>query len=115
MGERNDFVTVPMTSLALEQILEWGVTNIQAYIANLTGLIAGQALERGWEVVPQPLRVGHIIGLQKKGANLGEIAAKLAQNQVHASVRGTVLRLSPHVYNTTAEVATFFKVLDGVK
>lgn len=111
MGERNDFVLVPMASMALEQILEWGVENIQAYTSQLTAMIAEHGAAQGWEVVPANLRVGHIIGLRKPGANLSEVAARLAQNKIYASVRGSVLRLSPNVYNSVEDVDKLFNAL----
>jgi selenocysteine lyase/cysteine desulfurase len=111
MGERNDFVTVPLASLALEQILEWGVENIQAYTTHLTNTLADEAVKLGWEVAPPEQRVGHILGLRKKAINPAEVAQKLASQNIYLSVRGEVLRVSPHLYNTMEDIEKLLSAL----
>lgn len=43
-----------------------------------------------------------------------ELAARLAAEGVYASVRGESLRVSQHVYNTTADVERLFETLSEI-
>ncbi|MBT3700495.1 MAG: aminotransferase, partial [Alphaproteobacteria bacterium] len=58
------------------------------------------------------LRAGHFLGLRfPKGVPDG-LAAKMADNNVFVSVRGPAMRITPHVFNTDADVDKLFAVLE---
>lgn len=112
VGERSNFVLLPMAIEALRQILAWGVENVEETLRGLTGLIEGRAEERGIEAVPEKRRAGHMIGLHLGPGVPGDLAARLAEERVYVSVRGESLRVSPHLYNTREDVEKLFEVLD---
>jgi selenocysteine lyase/cysteine desulfurase len=112
VGERSNFVLLPMASEALRQILDWGVENVAETIGGLTDLIEAEARRRGIEAVPAKRRARHMIGL-RLGRRVPEgLAARLSEEKVFVSVRGESVRVSPHLYNTEKDVERFFEVLD---
>jgi selenocysteine lyase/cysteine desulfurase len=114
VGERSNFVLLPMASEALRQILDWGVENVAETIGGLTDLIEAEARRRGIEAVPAKRRARHMIGL-RLGRRVPEgLAARLSEEKVFVSVRGESVRVSPHLYNTEKDVERLFEVLDRV-
>jgi selenocysteine lyase/cysteine desulfurase len=61
MGERANFVALPMTMAALDQIADWQVTRIAQTLGSLTDSIAAQVAPWGLEAAPAHLRVGHFL------------------------------------------------------
>jgi selenocysteine lyase/cysteine desulfurase len=54
---------------------------------------------------------GHIIGLQLPPQSLNEVVQRLADAQVHVSVRGVNLRVSPYLFNDLADVTRLLDML----
>ena len=114
VGERSNFVLLPMANEALRQILDWGVENVSETIGGLTDLIETEAKERGIEAIPAKWRARHMIGLKLGFAVPDDLAARLAEKGVFVSVRGESVRVSPHLYNTERDVERLFRVLEEV-
>ena len=112
MGERANFVALPMAMAALEQIAAWQVARIAQTLSGLTGSIAAQVAPWGLEAAPAPLRAGHFLGLRWPGAMPPGLLAQLAAAQVHVSIRGSAIRITPHLYNHEGDVARLLEVLD---
>ncbi|MFP2907758.1 aminotransferase class V-fold PLP-dependent enzyme [Pyxidicoccus sp. 3LFB2] len=104
VGERSNFQLVPMASAALEQLLTWGVEDIQRTLSSLTAQIARGATALHLEVAPEAHRAGHLIGLRRPGGYAPTVAQRLAAQDIHVSVRGDNLRVAPHLYNTPEDV-----------
>lgn len=111
VGERSNFVLLPMAIEALRQILAWGVENIAASLRGLTDHIEDEAEKLGIQTVPAAMRVGHMIGLGLGPEAPEDLAARLAEENVFVSVRGQNLRVSPHLYNTERDVERLFDSL----
>ena len=103
-GEASNFALLPM-----ETITTWSVPRIAAAISPLTDAIA----QRAHDLAPAPdgPRSGHIIGLRLPRGSATAVAERLAGEQVHVSVRGDNLRVSPHVYNSVEDVDRFISAL----
>jgi len=112
VGERSNFMLVPMAAAALRQLQEWGVDAIQETLRALTRRIAQGAQSLGLEVAPEAHRVGHLVGLRRRGGYAPDVPARLAASNVYVSVRGDNLRVSPHLYNSEADVDRLFNSLD---
>ncbi len=108
-GEASNFVLLPMAVAALETVTAWSVPRIAAAIAPLSQEITRHAADLA--PAPSPPRADHILGLQLPEGAAARVAARLAHEQVHVSVRGKNLRVSPHVYNTTEDVDRFVSAL----
>jgi selenocysteine lyase/cysteine desulfurase len=114
VGERSNFVLLPMANEALRQLLDWGVENVSETIGSLTDLIEKEAKERGIEAIPAERRARHMIGLRLGSRVPEDLAARLAGENVFVSVRGESVRVSPHLYNTESDVERLFEVLEQV-
>src|SRR5918995_60864 len=104
VGERSNFVLLPMGIEALRQILAWGVENIAASLRGLTDRIEEEAERLGMEAVPTSMRAGHMIGLGLGPETPKDLSTRLVEENVFVSVRGHSLRVSPHLYNTERDV-----------
>jgi len=110
MGEAANFILIPMFIEALEQLLDWGVENIQTYCRGLTRElieeIAGEQDPEG----PEP--VGHLFGLHvPAGVDPEALQARLCARKVFVSVRGDAIRVAPHIYNDAADIEALRAVL----
>ena len=114
VGERNNFVLLPMAREALSQLLDWGVENVSGTIGSLTDFIEEEAKERGVEAIPAERRVRHMIGLRLGSRVPEDLAARLARENVFVSVRGESVRVSPHLYNSEEDVDRLFDVLGNI-
>ncbi len=111
VGETPNFALMPGAQAALDQILAWGVDEIQATLSARTNDIAERARGLGLASAPQGLRAGHFLGLRFEDGVPDGLPERLAENKVFVSVRGSSMRITPHVYNTDADVDKLFDVL----
>lgn len=111
-GERSNFIMIPMLLAALKQIDEWEVNNIQRYCAQLSTEL-DQALDGTPYTVASPHeRAAHLFGIRIADAEqIPAILEALRQRQVYVSQRGASIRVSPHVYNTEADVIALAEAL----
>jgi len=111
MGEFPQFVVAPMATQALEQILAWGVTEIQEALSTLTEKIAQLATEEGYSVLPPEQRCGHMIGIRHPAGIPATLPAALKEAKVFVSIRGDSIRVAPHLYNDLDDVDRLFEIL----
>ena len=112
MGERSSFHLMPMLDAALEQVLDWGVAEIAETLGEKTSNLAREAHEQfGLTSVPAPYRAGHFLGLSFPDGPPPGLVENLKQRNVHVSVRGSSVRVTPHVYNDDEDVARLFEAL----
>lgn len=111
MGEFPQFVLAPMATQALEQILAWGVTEIQEALSTLTEKIAQLATEEGYSVLPPEQRCGHMIGIRHPAGIPATLPAALKEAKVFVSIRGDSIRVAPHLYNDLDDVDRLFEIL----
>jgi selenocysteine lyase/cysteine desulfurase len=100
MGERANFASIPAAVRAMQQILDWGIEKILATSASLNRYLAEAAAELGFSAPREPLRAPHYLCLRKAEPITSELTSALARERVYVSVRGTSMRVTPHVYNT---------------
>jgi selenocysteine lyase/cysteine desulfurase len=112
VGERSNFALMPAAGCSIELLLGWGVADIQATLRRRTDAIAERArAEFGIDSVPDARRAGHYLGLRFAGGVPADLPARLAARNVHVSVRGAAMRVTPHVWVTDADVERLFAVL----
>ena len=92
-----------------------GAEAIESTLAARTADIAARAARLGLGSAPAALRAGHFLGLRFPGGGLHPgLLASLAAQQVHVSVRGASMRVTPHLYNTDEDVDRLFAALERV-
>ena len=80
----------------------------------MTTDIAERASTLGLNAQPVGLRAGHFLGLGfPKGVPDGLLKRLTAEN-VHVSVRGSSMRVTPHLYNDEADATRLIEVLAAV-
>ena len=104
MGERSNFALLPVAGAALEQLLAWGVGNISDTLGALTARIAGRLAERGITSLPASARAPHYLSVRFEGGMPEDIEERLAASNVHVSLRGDRMRITPHLYNEETDV-----------
>ncbi len=106
VGERSNFILVPMALAALRQVLAWGTANIQAYCGQLLAPLVQALPALGYWLEQPEARANHLVGLRlPAGVPLATVRQVFAEHQLSVSIRGQAVRVAPHVYNTEADVA----------
>lgn len=118
VGEHTHFVQMPMLEAALTQLLNWTPERIQAYDEELMK-DAWSALEQlGCQIEPindSKGRSSHLVGLWLPDhADPMAVQQALQARKVSVSARARVLRIAPHLYNTSADVDALVGVLTEV-
>ena len=112
VGERSNPIIIPMIIAALDELHERGVSDIQAYCAELTKHFVEDVQALGYRVEDEAWRASHLMGLRlPSGVQLDRLTALLNERQVMVSVRGDAVRVSPNVYNDAADIEALLHVL----
>ncbi len=114
VGERANFALVPAAEEGIRQILDWGVENIAETTSELTDSIAEKAKGLGLRSISREKRAGHYLGLEAEGGFSQNVVNVLAQHKIFVSMRGTCIRVTPHVYNDEADVDRFIEAISKV-
>lgn len=108
MGERSNFINVPMGIAAITQILEWGTGNIQTYLKTLTEPYLEKLRNAGCTIERAPYTANHLVGIRlPEKTNAVTLGEKLKEKKIFVSVRGEFVRFSPHVYNDEKDLEFF--------
>ena len=112
-GEASNFVLAPMAVAALQMVTEWSVERLAATVGPLSAAVAQGVASLGLQPGIEP-RAGHILGFTLPTGSAGAVVDRLARAQVHVSLRGDNLRVSPYVYNTEDDVRRLLDTLGAV-
>lgn len=105
VGERSNFILVPMLKAALQQIQNWKISNIQEYCAQITGNIFDDLRETGFYIEDENYRGNHLFGIYlPQGLQVSHVKEELDKQNIFVSVRGSSVRISPHLYNTKEDM-----------
>jgi selenocysteine lyase/cysteine desulfurase len=104
---------------AIELLLEIGVENIAQDLLRKRAWLVPALQEKGFAVLhadASPENCGGIISFHKPGADLPALHRRLEEAQIIASLRADragqkYIRLSPHFYNTDAELHRLLELL----
>lgn len=112
VGERSNFILVPMMAAALEEVLSWGADDIQQYCGALTAELLLEARSMGYHVEQEGGRANHLFGIRMPDAvGPDRLRTELERRNVSVSVRGSAVRVSPHVYNDEHDVGALLDAL----
>jgi len=114
VGERSNFALVPAAEAGIRQLLEWGVDNVCETIAAKADRIVERLHPLGLTALPKGLRAPHYLGLQMEPGLPPELLPQLAARQVYVSVRGSSIRITPHLYNTEADIDRLVTALQEI-
>lgn len=112
VGEHSNFILLPMLLAALKQVETWQPQAIQTYTANLMSEAIEELEEIGYQIEEKAYRANHLFGIRlPKNVEMSSLQKSLKRNRVSVSVRGSALRISPHVYNDEIDVRKLLKAL----
>ena len=111
MGERSNFALLPAANRALLQLLEWGVAEISDTVGTLNRKLAESAAELGFTAPSEELRAPHYLALRRKAGIPQGLPEALARQRVYVSVRGSSVRVTPHLYNSDADAERLISCL----
>lgn len=101
VGERSNFILLPMLQAGLAHVHDWGPAHIQTYCRTLMQTTLDEIAEMGFWIENEAHRGAHLFGIRlPEGLAVETVKTALAAQQVYVSTRGNALRVSPHVYNT---------------
>ncbi len=99
---------------SIEYLVRVGVKRIFDYNLHLADLLIEGLQERGAEIL-SPLEASErtsIVSVQFPQADSSEVVAHLSRANVVVSLRGDLVRFSPHLYNRLEDIARAFEALD---
>jgi selenocysteine lyase/cysteine desulfurase len=115
VGERSNFILLPMFIAALRLLLEWTPERVQQYCQRLVAQPIERARALGFLVEEEESRGAHLFGLRTPpGLDLERLHQALHTRKVFVSLRGSALRVSPNVYNDDGDLNALVAVLSEV-
>lgn len=100
VGEHSNFVLVPMMMEALKQIIEWTPEAIQKYCKEIIGNTVDELKDEGFLIEDENCRGSHLFGIRMPGGvDRKKLKDRLEKNHIFVSIRGSAIRVSPHIYN----------------
>jgi selenocysteine lyase/cysteine desulfurase len=98
MGGRASFANVAGAEAALTQLLDWGTDNIAETLMVTNDKIIKIFERHGFEAPNPKTRAPHLIGLKYPGELPADLPTQFKEAGVYLSVRGSSVRIAPHVH-----------------
>ena len=111
MSAKSSFSNIAGALAAQRLLDEWGVGTICETLIEKNVRIAKILEGHGFETTSADERAPHFQGARLPATDPRELAARLIDNGVYASVRGDHLRVAPHLYTDDEDLARFDHVL----
>ncbi len=113
MGEKSNPPLLAGASAGIDFLLEFGVAIIADTLAEQTHEIALEADRLGLTSAPIGVRAPHFLSLGFPDGVPLSLTERLAHRQVHVSLRGSSLRVTPHLYNDEIDHAALIDAIAG--
>ncbi|TGU93209.1 aminotransferase class V-fold PLP-dependent enzyme [Mesorhizobium sp. M00.F.Ca.ET.151.01.1.1] len=112
MGERSDFAALPIAIDSLGLLKSWGVDAVHERLVHLNQLVWKEAERRGFAGPREHLRAPHISVVELGDRFRPDLAKRLKEKKAAVTVRGTKMRITPHVYNDEGDIQKLFEIID---
>lgn len=115
VGEKSNFILLPMLLQALRHLDDWGIPEIQEYCADLTKSFCKEIKTLGFEVEDPSWRAQHLFGVRvRDDISMERLMNAITEANISVSIRGTAVRISPHVYNDESDLQALKDVFKAV-
>lgn len=115
MGEQSNFILTPMLQKAIEQLNEWGVSNIQNYCARMTDDPVRELQSLGISIEDERYRGAHLFGLRTPpNMDMEALADRFKKNEVYISIRGNAIRVAFNVFNDENDMDKLVEIIKKV-
>lgn len=111
MGEKSNPPLLKGAGAALDFLMEFGVEAISAELGHRTEEFATEAQDLGLVSAPIGTRAPHFLSLGFPDGVPDGLTQRLAERRVHVSLRGSSLRVTPHLYNISADTDALVQTL----
>ncbi|MDJ0710954.1 MAG: aminotransferase class V-fold PLP-dependent enzyme [Woeseiaceae bacterium] len=115
VSEKCSFSNIAGSAAALQLLEAWGIENIASELRATNQRIATILEAHGFETMSSKRRGPHFQSARLPETDPRELAARLIDHHVFASVRGDHLRVAPHLYTDEADLERFDAALGSVK
>jgi selenocysteine lyase/cysteine desulfurase len=116
MGEQSQFIHVPMLIESINQLIRWTPESIHEYVTELLRAPMQEIEAMGFELEDPRYRSAHLFGIRLPDHISGADAmAVMKRHKVSLSLRGTTIRVAPHVYNDEVDMRKFLRAMKEVK
>ena len=113
MGESANFISVPIATKAIEQIIDWTPAGIQDYCYYISKEALNQLQNLGFIVEDDAYRGHHLIGIEIPDfIDIEQLKTEFAKQNIYVSIRGNYIRVSPHLY---CDKSDFDKLVNCIK
>jgi selenocysteine lyase/cysteine desulfurase len=104
---------------SIEMLLELGVDNIAARLLQVRSMLVPALQQKGWTVLQPdspPTNASGIVTFHRDGEDMAALRQKLFEKGIDTSLRTdrkgkNYIRVSPHFYNTDAEINRLLELL----
>jgi selenocysteine lyase/cysteine desulfurase len=104
---------------SIEMLLELGVDNIAARLLQIRSMLVPALQQKGWTVLQPdspPTNASGIVTFHRDGEDMAALRQKLFEKGIDTSLRTdrkgkNYIRVSPHFYNTDAEISRLLELL----
>ena len=115
MGERSNFILLPMLEAGISQVNTWGPKAIQEYCRTIGSEYIEQLQNLGCIIEAETHRATHLFGVRlPAGFDIDSMSTSLARQNISVSIRANVIRVSPHVYNNADDFAALVTAVRSV-
>ncbi|MBV8807482.1 MAG: aminotransferase class V-fold PLP-dependent enzyme [Acidobacteriaceae bacterium] len=109
-------VLIRMLEAAAALLLQWRPERIRRYLFSIERGFVVRVREMGFEVADESERAANLFGLKAPpNFDIESCLAQLADRHIHVSLRGSMLRVSPHVYNDETDLERLAQALEAVR
>jgi len=115
-GGRSNFILIPILQAALQQITQWGIPQINKYLAKITEEPLQKMREIGCQIEKANFISPHLFGIRlSQDFNLEKLKERLTEEKIYVSFRGSAIRVSPYLYNDKDDLLKLTDVISSVK
>lgn len=112
MGEKSNFVLLPMFTESLKWIFQQGVATIGRHNRDLITQLEAKCDPEKVDFIPPLYRADHMTGVRLKKVDTAKMMATLRQKNIYVSLRGDAMRVSPYLYNHEEDISRLADVLN---
>jgi len=107
MGERSNFLALPLAEAGLDTVLGWGIASIAETLGAINATFAGWLEEAGFRCVQEDRRAPHLMATRPASEPSAEVAARWKRQGVLTSQRGDWIRIAPHLWVDDEDMERF--------
>ncbi|MFM1991455.1 MAG: hypothetical protein RJA99_4412 [Pseudomonadota bacterium] len=105
-------VMIAMLEASCGLLLDWGPARIRDYLLGIVRPSVPRLRAAGFRIADEADRAANVFGIGlPAGLSAEAVRAELAGRRIHVSVRGSTLRVAPHVYNDEHDVGRLVEAL----